>query len=56
MRSQRLLSVLLVTGSTLVFAPAAGTAPAAPATCGLDASAGTLGVGDPYYPPLPNRG
>ena len=34
MRSQRLLSVLLVTASTLVFAPAAGTAPAPPATCG----------------------
>jgi aminopeptidase N len=56
MRSQRLLSVLLVTGSTLVFAPAAGTAPAAPATCGPDASAGTLGVGDPYYPRFGNGG
>ena len=56
MRSQRLLSVLLVTGSTLVFAPAAGTAPALPATCGPDASAGTLGVGDPYYPRFGNGG
>ncbi|HEY8116919.1 MAG TPA: M1 family metallopeptidase [Actinomycetota bacterium] len=56
MRSQRLLSVLLFTTSTLVFAPAAGTAPAAPATCGPDASAGTLGVGDPYYPRFGNGG
>ncbi|HEY2966154.1 MAG TPA: M1 family metallopeptidase [Actinomycetota bacterium] len=56
MRSQRLLSVLLVTASTLVFAPAAGTAPAPPATCGPDASAGTLGVGDPYYPRFGNGG
>jgi aminopeptidase N len=56
MCSQRLLSVLLVTASTLVFAPAAETAPAAPATCGPDASAGTLGVGDPYYPRFGNGG
>ncbi|HEU5225412.1 MAG TPA: M1 family metallopeptidase, partial [Actinomycetota bacterium] len=56
MRSQRLLSVLLDAASTLAFAPAAGTAPAAPATCGPDASAGTLGVGDPYYPRFGNGG
>ena len=55
MRSQRLLSVLLVTASTLVFAPAAGTAPAS-ATCGPGDDAGTLGVGDPYYPRFGNGG
>jgi len=56
MRSKRLLSVLLVTASTLVFASAAGTAPAPPATCGPGDAAGTLGVGDPYYPRFGNGG
>ena len=44
MRSQRLLSVLLVALSTLVIAPAAAGSASGPfATCGPDASAGTLG-------------
>ena len=56
MRSQRLLSVLLVAASTLAFAPAAGTAPAPPVACGPGDDAGALGVGDPYYPRFGNGG
>jgi aminopeptidase N len=56
MRSQRLLSVVLVTTSAMLVAPASGTAPSGLAGCGPDASAGTLGIGDPYYPRFGNGG
>ena len=56
MRPQRLLSVLLAL-STLVIAPAAaGSAPGPFATCGPGPDAGTLGIGDPYYPRFGNGG
>src|SRR6266542_1037713 len=56
MRSQRLLSALVVLGSAVLFEPTAGGAPAELARCGPDTSAGTLGVGDPYYPRFGNGG
>src|SRR6266542_606264 len=56
MRSQRLLSALVILGSAVLFAPAAGGAPAELARCGPDTSAGTLGIGDPYYPRFGNGG
>ncbi len=40
----------------MLVAPASGTAPSGLAGCGPDASAGTLGVGDPYYPRFGNGG
>ena len=56
MRPQRLLSVLLAL-STLVIAPvAAGSASGPLATCGPSPDAGTLGIGDPYYPRFGNGG
>jgi aminopeptidase N len=56
MRPQRLLSVLLAL-STLVIAPvAAGSASGPSATCGPSLDAGTLGIGDPYYPRFGNGG
>ena len=56
MRLQHLLSVLL-TLSTLVIAPAAaGSTPGPFATCGPGPDAGTLGIGDPYYPRFGNGG
>jgi len=55
-RSQGLLSVVVVTTSAMLVAPASGTAPSGLAGCGPDASAGTLGVGDPYYPRFGNGG
>ena len=56
MRPQRLLSVLLAL-STLVIAPvAAGSASGPSATCGPSLDAGTLGIGDAYYPRFGNGG
>ena len=56
MRPQRLLSVLLAL-STLVIAPAAAGSALGPfATCGPGPDAGTLGIGDPYYPRFGNGG
>jgi aminopeptidase N len=54
MRAGRVL--VAIAASTLLVAPAAGIAPSGLARCGPDASAGTLGVGDPYYPRFGNGG
>src|SRR5215207_1800677 len=56
MRTERILVALSIVASTLLVAPAAGSAPSGLAKCGPDASAGTLGVGDPYYPRFGNGG
>ena len=59
MRSERLLFALLLLGSTAAFAPSAGSAPMPVdpvARCDAGESAGTLGVGDPYYPRYGNGG
>jgi len=56
MRAERLLFALAIAASTVAFAPAGGSAPGPLATCGPDASAGTLGIGDPYYPRFGNGG
>jgi aminopeptidase N len=49
----------MILGSTMLFAPTAGGAPAPldpVARCGAGDSAGTLGVGDAYYPRYGNGG
>jgi aminopeptidase N len=56
MRAGHVLVALAIVASTLLVAPAAGSAPSGLARCGPDASAGTLGVGDPYYPRFGNGG
>jgi aminopeptidase N len=56
MRAERILVALAMVASPALVAPAAGSAPSALARCGPDASAGTLGVGDPYYPRFGNGG
>jgi aminopeptidase N len=56
MRAERILVALAIVASTALVAPAAGSAPSGLARCGPDASAGTLGVGDPYYPRFGNGG
>jgi aminopeptidase N len=56
MRADRLLVALAIVASVVLVAPATGSAPAGLAGCGPDASAGTLGVGDPYYPRFGNGG
>ena len=59
MRAERLLFALAIVGSTAVFAPSAGGAPAPldpVARCGPGDSAGALGVGDAYYPRYGNGG
>jgi aminopeptidase N len=48
---------VLLALSTLVIAPvAAGSASGPSATCGPSLDAGTLGIGDPYYPRFGNGG
>jgi aminopeptidase N len=56
MRAGRVLVALAIAASTLLAAPAAGSPPSGLASCGPDGSAGTLGVGDPYYPRFGNGG
>jgi aminopeptidase N len=56
MRAERILVALAIVASAALVAPAAGSAPSGLARCGPDASAGTLGVGDPYYPRFGNGG
>ena len=56
MRAARILVALAIVASAALVAPAAGSAPSGLARCGPDASAGTLGVGDPYYPRFGNGG
>jgi aminopeptidase N len=56
MRADRLVFALAVAAWMVVFAPAAGSAPGPLATCGPDASAGSLGIGDTYYPRFGNGG
>jgi aminopeptidase N len=56
MRAGRVLVALAIAASTLLVAPAAGSPPSGLASCGPDGSAGTLGVGDPYYPRFGNGG
>src|SRR4029450_3789385 len=56
MRIERLLFALAIAASTVVFAPAAGSAPGPLATCGPDAAAGPLVIGAPYYPRFGNGG
>ena len=59
MRVRRLSVALAIVGSALAFAPPGGSA-AAPrdpvARCGVGETAGTLGVGDPYFPRYGNGG
>jgi aminopeptidase N len=56
MRAERILVALAIVASAALVAPAAGSAPSGLAGCGPGASAGTLGVGDPYYPRFGNGG
>jgi len=56
MRAARILVALAIVAFAALVAPAAGSAPSGLAGCGPDASAGTLGVGDPYYPRFGNGG
>ena len=56
MRAERILVALAIVASAALVAPAAGSAPSRLARCGPDASSGTLGVGDPYYPRFGNGG
>ena len=54
MRAQRFMVALAIVASAVFVAPAAGTAPSGLAGCGPDASAGALGIGDPYFPRFGN--
>ena len=56
MRAERILGTLAIVASAVLVAPAAGSAPAGLARCGPEASAGPLGIGDPYYPRFGNGG
>ncbi|HET8527254.1 MAG TPA: M1 family peptidase, partial [Actinomycetota bacterium] len=56
MRAERILAALAIVASAVLVAPGAGSAPGGLDRCGPDASAGTLGVGDRYFPRFGNGG